>query len=116
MIKKKYIYIFRSRSRQFEKFLLSPPKNENIENAIIRLRERLIDLFYRSQKKEKRKKHRKNVGADEDGGSFLRMAMSWPRVLQNGLEGSWPSKRSSTGSFARNKYVWPRFWPEKHYV
>lgn len=20
------------------------------------------------------------------------------------------------GSFARNKYVWPRFWPEKHYV
>lgn len=52
------------------------------------------------------------------GESFLRMAMSWPRVLQNGLEGSWPSKRirTSAGSFARNKYVWPRFWPEKHYV
>lgn len=53
------------------------------------------------------------------GESFLRMAMSRPRVLQNGLEGSWPSKRirTSAGSFARNKYVWPRFWPEKkHYV
>lgn len=52
------------------------------------------------------------------GESFLRIAMSWPRVLQNGLEGSWPSKRirTSAGSFARNKYVWPRFWPEKHYV
>lgn len=48
----------------------------------------------------------------EFGESFLRMAMSWPRVLQNGLEGSQPS----TGSFARNKYVWPRFWPEKHHV
>lgn len=53
------------------------------------------------------------------GESFLRMAMSRPRVLQNGLEGSWPSKRirTSAGSFARNKYVWPHFWPEKkHYV
>ena len=23
---------------------------------------------------------------------------------------------AGTVSFARNKYVWPRFWPEKHYV
>lgn len=47
---------------------------------------------------------------------FTRLSpMPWSRMLQNlTLEALQTDSRAA--SFARNKYVWPHFWPERHYV